>query len=123
MAEKWYDVVMSIEKHLGKISSVKFGLGGYQDACIGLSLDFSFDRCCGVSNFKGAWSPSIIECDEHTEWTEKDRDKQLVEMIRFVDKLLHQAKVENVTQLKGIPVEITLDGNMLKDWRILTEVL
>jgi hypothetical protein len=28
-----------------------------------------------------------------------------------------------VDELKGKPVEVTFDGNMLKEWRILTEVL
>jgi hypothetical protein len=43
--------------------------------------------------------------------------------MRFVSKLLKEAKVNSVDKLKGIPVEVTFDGNILKDWRILTEVL
>ena len=43
--------------------------------------------------------------------------------MRFLDKLLSEAKKSDVTELKGIPVEITFDENMLKEWRILKEVL
>jgi len=43
--------------------------------------------------------------------------------MRFVSKLLKEAKVDNVDKLKGIPVEVTFDGMMLKEWRVLTEVL
>ena len=33
------------------------------------------------------------------------------------------AKVNSIDKLKGIPVEVTFEDNMLKEWRILTEVL
>jgi hypothetical protein len=113
---------MASEKYLGKISSVRFGHGGYQEACIGLSLQFSFDSS-GIGCFKGAWSPSIIKCDTYSKWTEEDRDKQLVEMIRSVDEILHKAKVDEVYKLKGIPVEVEIENQTLKSWRVLEEVL
>jgi hypothetical protein len=43
--------------------------------------------------------------------------------MRYVSKLLKEAKVDSVEKLKGKPIEATFDGNMLKEWRILTEVL
>jgi hypothetical protein len=43
--------------------------------------------------------------------------------MRFLSKLLKEAKVDSVDQLKGKPVEVTFDGNLLSEWRILTEVL
>jgi hypothetical protein len=43
--------------------------------------------------------------------------------MRYVSKLLKDAKVDAVQKLQGIPVEVTFDGNLLKEWRILTEVL
>jgi hypothetical protein len=43
--------------------------------------------------------------------------------MRYLSKLLKEAKVSSVYKLKGIPVEVTFDGNMLKEWRILKEVL
>lgn len=35
---------MSLKKYLGKIDSVNFGLGGYQDSMLGLHICFSFDK-------------------------------------------------------------------------------
>ncbi len=43
-------------------------------------------------------------------------------MHRIIE-LLNQAKVDDVSKLKGKPVEIELDGNLLKSWRLLTEVI
>jgi hypothetical protein len=111
-----------MEKKLGKIESVKFGLGGYQDAQLGLSVTLSA-RGWGVSDFKGNWDAEIIKRSEHTQWTEEDRDKGYSETMRFVSKLLKEAKVSSVDKLKDTPVEVTFDGNMLKEWRVLTEVL
>ena len=49
---------------------------------------------------------------------------QLAELMRYISKLLSEAKVDDITKLAGKPVEITIDEfNSLKSWRILTEVL
>lgn len=111
-----------MEKRLGKITSVRFGLGGYQDACLGLSVSLG-DGSWGVGDFKGTWDAESIKRSEYTKWTEEDRSKGYDETMRFVSKLLKEAKVDSVDKLKDIPVEVTFDGNMLKEWRILTEVI
>lgn len=109
-------------KKLGKIKSVKFGLGGYQDATIGLHVTLA-GTVWGVCDSRSAWDAETIKWTEHCNWTEADRDKQYAELVRYVSKLLKEAKVSSVDQLKGIPVEVTFEGNSLKEWRILTEVL
>jgi len=111
-----------MEKRLGKIQSVRFGYGGYQDACIGLSVTLGSDGW-GVGDFKGTWDAELIKRSESTKWTEEDRTKGYDETIKFISKLLKYAKVSNVDKLKDIPVEVTFDGMMLKEWRILTEVI
>jgi hypothetical protein len=111
-----------MEKKLGKIESVRFGLGGYQDACIGLSVTLG-DGSWGVGDFKGGWDAETIKRSDSTQWTEEDRDKNYSDTMRYLSKLLKEAKVSSVDKLKGIPVEVTFDGNMLKEWRILKEVL
>ena len=110
---------MAIEKFLGKISEVKFGKGGYQDACIGITFNFE-GKNIGVNDFWGYWS---IKCDKGCQWTNDDRIKYLGEVVMRIHKILVEAKVDNVEQLKGIPVEVIFEGNCLKSWRILTEVL
>lgn len=109
-----------MEKRLGKIQEAEFGMGGYQDVCFGLSVTLGNDGW-GVRDFKGPWSQSI-KADEHKKWTERDRDAELAEMAKFVDNLLRDAKVDYVSQLVGVPVEVTFEGMALKSWRILTEV-
>lgn len=111
---------MNIRKELGKISSVSFGHGGYQDAMIGISFSFAGNSGWGVSDFWGVWS---IERSKHAKWTEKDRINDAGKMVMKINDLLSQAKVSDVARLDGIPVEVTFEGNTLKEWRILTEVL
>ena len=113
---------MSEEKKLGKISSAKFGVGGYQDAMIGLHLSFTMEGS-GVNQSKCAWDQNIIKCSEHCKWTEEDRSRDYAEIMRFVSDLLYQSKKDDVSKLVGVPVELTFDGMTLKDWRVLTEVL
>ena len=111
-----------MEKRLGKITSVRFGLGGYQDACLGLSVSLG-DGSWGVGDFKGTWDAESIKRSEYAKWTEEDRSKGYDETMRFLSKLLKEAKVDSVDKLKDVPVEVTFDGNVLKEWRILTEVI
>jgi hypothetical protein len=100
-------------KQLGKIQSVSFGHGGYHDAMIGISFTLSGEGW-GVGDFWGAWS---------IKRSEEDRIRGLGEMVMRVNDLLQQAKVSTVDRLKGIPVEVSFEGNLLKSWRVLTEVL
>jgi hypothetical protein len=112
----------NMEKKLGKIELVQFGLGGYQDSQLGLSITLG-DGGWAVGDFKGNWDAQSIKWNENCQWTEEDRDKGYSETMRFLSKLLKDAKVRSVDKLKGIPVEVIFDGNVLKEWRVLTEVL
>lgn len=111
-----------IDKRLGKIGSVKFGHGGYQDVCLGLHLTFEGDGW-GVSTDKSTWDPEIMECGKYCKWTEVERSKQLDDIMRYLSKLLKDAKVDSVDRLVGKPVEVEFEDMTLKTWRILTEVL
>lgn len=111
-----------MEKKLGKIESIKLGLGGYQDSMIGLTIHLSGDSW-DVKDFKGTWDAEIIECSKHCKWTEEDRNKTYSETIRFISKLLEESKVDDLDKLKGMPVEVTFDENKLKEWRVLKEVI
>lgn len=109
-----------MEKRLGKIRDVKFGFGGYRDACIGLSMTLDSSGTCVNIFVSGGWNspPS-----DGTSWTLMDQAKQQSEMVLKLTELMKQAKIEDITKLEGKPVEITFDGMILKDWRLLTEVL
>jgi hypothetical protein len=111
-----------MEKKLGKIQNVKFGIGGYLDAMIGLHVTLG-NNGWDVGDSRSAWDAEIIKCSKICTWTEDDRDKKYAEVLRYLSKLLKDAKVDSVDKLKGIPVEVTFDGVRLKEWRVLTEML
>lgn len=105
---------------LGKISRVKFGYGGYQESMLGLDLEFSGNNwSCGT--FEGFWRPS--GWTEGTRWTKNDLSSSFTRLINSIDSYLTDAKVMSVDKLLNIPVEVTIDGGVLKSWRILKEVL
>jgi len=111
-----------MEKKLGKIIEASFGLGGYQGSGIGLYLTFECNSW-GVGFSKTYHNPMQIKHTENCQWTEKDRSKSFDELVRYISKILDEAKVTDVSKLVGTPVEVEFDGNLLKDWRILTEVI
>jgi len=111
-----------IETKLGKIQKVWFGLGGYQDACIGIHFTLGADGW-GTGDSRSAWDANLIKHSEDCQWTEESRSAQYSDIVRYISDLLKQAKVDSIDQLKGIPIEITFDGMTLQSWRILTEVL
>lgn len=104
---------------LGKIQSVKFGSGGYQNAQFGIWFTFGADGW-GVSDGMGVWQgkPS-----DSAKWTEQDKKEKMFEIMEYIERLLKEAKVSEVHELEGVPVEIKWDGMALKSWRILTEVI
>lgn len=106
-------------REFGRISHAAFGFGGYQDAQIGLSLTFE-GEAWGVSHFDGQWA---TERSEHAQWTEEDRLRGLGETCMRLKETLRKAGKQDVAGLVGTPVECTFDGNLLRGWRVLTEVL
>lgn len=111
-----------MEKKLGRIESITFGKTGYQEAELGLGITFA-GNSWGVQWSKSFWDANHIKCTDSSQWTEKDRDKHYAKIMRFVSDCLKKAKVNCVAELNGIPVECKFNGNILKDWRILEEVL
>lgn len=110
-----------VEKYLGKIAAITIGLGGYQGVQFGISFSLE-GQGQGVGDFWGAWGPEI-KCTEHCKWTEADRRKQVADAFIRLAELMVKAKVMDAAKLKGIPVEVTIEGNALHSWRILEEVL
>lgn len=107
-------------KELGKIQKAWFGLGGYQDAQVGLWLQLGGEGWGVGTGEQGGWS---FPPDTHAKWTLEDQSDTYATMVRKVLELLKFAKVDSIDKLHGIPVECTFDGMQLKSYRILTEVL
>ena len=110
---------MSVTKELGKIQSVEFGMGGYQDAMIGISFSLG-GAGWGVSDFWGDWATDVTE---RTQWTHEQRCNRLGQTVWRVKKLLDESKAQTVSELKGKPIEATFVDMKLTGWRILKEVL
>jgi hypothetical protein len=112
---------MNTTKELGKIEKVTFGYGGYQDAMFGVTFVLSFGGM-GVVDFKGTWSEEV-EVGENTKWSEEDRTMSNDDTVKFINRIMREAKVTEINRLVGIPIEVTSEGMSLKSWRVLTEVL
>lgn len=119
---KGVDRMNNVAKKLGKISSVKLGIGGYQDMMLGLYITFSFGSYDMVYS-KQVWDSSRVKHVEGCKWTEEERDNEYAGIMRYISCLLKEAKVDSIDKLKGKPVELTIKDFELADWRILTEVL
>jgi hypothetical protein len=109
-----------MKTELGKIKRFQFGHGGYNDAMFGVSISLG-GQSWGVDDFRGTWAgkPS-----EHSHWTEEDQQRICGEVMLWIADLMKQAKVKNIQDMVGVPIEVKFkDGNLLDSWRILEEVL
>lgn len=109
-------VLRLMKKFLGRIQSARFGFGGYDNAMIGISWTLSWPGS-QVSDFWGSWAG----------WddTIADNERKMAlgnAMMRFA-RILKEAKKTEVNQMVGVPIEITLNDQVLHEWRVLTEVL
>lgn len=104
---------------LGKISSVEYGF--IEDYCFlfGLKLSFSLSDGTGV----GDGGKYCLNISKECKWGTLKREKAIEEKTDLLIQIMNDAKVSNVSQLKGKPVEVTLNGNSFYDFRILKEVL
>lgn len=107
-----------MKKELGKISVIRLGYGGYDNAMFGFNFTLE-GRGWGVQDFWGTWT-NFPEGGKYTEeaWVQSHSDTYF----KIID-LMRAAKVWDLYQLQGIPVEVTFENMVLKSWRILTEVL
>ena len=109
-----------MQKRLGKIQKIRLGDGGYDDAMFGVSVTLSMDGgSTGVGDFKGWWT----NYPKHAQYSEESWAHTHAETYVWLRNLMREAKVRDFKDLEGKPVEVMTDGNTLKSWRILTEVL
>lgn len=108
------------EKVLGKISWAEFGTVKDFPFLFGLQLRFSM-KGCGVGD--GSKYTVNVEPSCKAWSTPKERTTTITQYMEKVDIILGEAGVNYVSELVGKPVEIVLENNTFKDFRILTEVL
>lgn len=106
-------------KLLGKISDVRFGFIPDYPFLFGLDLTFRLSDGSGI----GTGGKYTVNISEVCKWSEEERNAALIDMINQIIKIMKDAKITNISDLKNKPVEVTIDRNTFKDFRILTEVL
>ena len=107
------------EKILGKITSAEYGMVKDYPFLFGLQLHFSLG---GSSNI-GCGCVYTYNISEGCKWTPEKRQRTITKSVDTIHKFLKDAKVSYVSELINIPVEVTIENNTFKDFRILTEVL
>lgn len=106
-------------KVLGKITSAKFGFVSDYPFLMGLQLHFKLaDGSC-----VGDGGKYTVNVNKDCNWQTMTRSEGLEWMVDKTKKILNDAKADEVSKLVGKPVEVTIDRNCFKDFRILTEVL
>lgn len=109
------------EKILGRITRAAWGVVPDRPFLYGLELSFKMQDL-GVSS-GGKYLVNISTVTKNHKFTIEDQKEELWESTQHLLRTLVDAKVNTVAELKGLPVEVTLEGNLFKDFRILTEVL
>lgn len=107
-----------MRKELGCIQSIHVGYGGYDDAMIGISFSLG-GKGWGVGDFWGHWAHR----SDSAKWSEESRIEDLGKIMLRIRELLSDSKKKRVQDLEGVPIEASFDGNILREWRILTEVI
>lgn len=105
-----------MERELGKITAVSFGRNSDRPFLFGLELTLT-------GKGWGTFTTINANMSDACEWTEEQRNAAFFEVCRKIYKLLRDANVNSVYELIGKPVEVIFENNMLRDYRILTEVL
>ena len=108
-----------IEKVLGKITKAEYGMVRDYPFLFGLQLRFQL----GDGTSVGCGGKYTENIGKACKWEESERKDAIVKTVEEVNKILKDAKVNYVSELVNKPVEVEIEKNTFKDFRILTEVL
>ena len=104
------------QKVLAKIARADFGHDG--DGRFGLSLTFTGSGI-GTGTFAGNWATY----PERAQYSKENWERGFLDAVFLIRDTLTKANRRYASELIGIPVELTFDGNMLASWRVLEEVI
>jgi hypothetical protein len=112
------------ETVFGKIKEVRFGIVG--DIFMGICLSFGSDA--DGAGWAVDWSKGFHDFNrnphsQYCKWTPESNNENCVGVMKYISDLLNDAKVSDVYQLKGKPVEVVFENNCIKSWRLLKEVI
>lgn len=116
--DEMFEDSLKATKELGKIIFAEYGILKGCPNLIGLQLGFSIG--CKKVDDGGKYTVNVgTECKREY----LNREETITESIEKVNQILKDAKVNYVSELLNKPVEVTIENNTFKDFRILTEVL
>ena len=110
-----------MRKELGKISRAYFGTVSDYPFLLGIIFNFSLGGGGSGIGCGGKYTVNVSPDCKYAGTAE--RNQAIVDMCEKVASILEDAKVNRVSELKGVPVEVTIEGNCFRDFRILDEVL
>lgn len=107
-----------VTKELEKITFAEYGTIRDYLFLIGLQLGFRMNGSDVM--YGGRYTVNISpEC----KWGILGREVVNAKSVEEVNRILEDAKVNYVSELENKPVEVTMENNTFKDFRILKEVL
>lgn len=116
--DEMFEDSLKATKELGKIIFAEYGILKGCPNLIRLQLGFSIG--CKKVDDGGKYTVNVgTECKRE----DLNREETITESIEKVNQILKDAKVNYVSELLNKPVEVTIENNTFKDFRILTEVL
>lgn len=107
------------EKVLGKITDAEFGMVRDYPFLFGLQLRFKLGDGCSI----GCGFAYTINISRECRWEENERQEAITKSVEEIYRILDDAKVNYVSDLVNKPVEVEIEKNTFKGFRILTEVL
>ena len=107
------------KKVLGKIDFVEFGMVRDYPFLTGIQFGFKLGDGCGIMD-GGKYTVNI---SKDCKWDRAERESAITISVERIYECLKDAKVNYVSELIGKPVEVTIENNTFRDFRILTEVL
>lgn len=107
------------QKMLGKIDFAEYGTIKDYPFLIGIQLGFKLGDGSGVID----GGKHTVNISKNCKWEESERTTAVTASVDKVHQILKDAKVNYVSELINKPVEVIIENNTFKDFRILTEVL
>lgn len=118
MIKNYFEGEYMTTKELGKITFAEFGTVKDYPFLAGLQLCFKIG-----SGSVGDGGKYTINISPGCKRVKDDREIAITKSVKKINQILKDAKVNYVSELVNKPVEVTIEDNTFKDFRILTEVL
>ena len=107
---------------LGKIQSAEFGFIGPKNEVVGINLLLGAEGW-GIHLQDVAPNHAFLKEGEVPPWSEEDFEIATSIMVKTISFILRDCNKINLSEITGIPVEVTTRGSTLISWHVLKEVL